>query len=75
MINQVYRQENPCPFTLKVQQGFMTVQHLGNLMVEKVRVLGCLCRFAGGDCSARWREEVRVEWNDRGAPSASLSRA
>ena len=32
---QAYRHENPCPFTLKVQQGFVTVQQLGNLMVEK----------------------------------------
>ena len=35
--SQAFRQENPCPFTIKVQQGQLTVQQLGNLMVEKVR--------------------------------------
>jgi len=30
-----YRQDNACPFTIKVQQGQLTVEQLGNLMVEK----------------------------------------
>ena len=33
--SQAYKNDNPCPFTLKVQQGQLTVQQLGNLMVEK----------------------------------------
>ena len=33
---QAFRQENGCPFTIKMQQGQLTVQALGNLMVEKV---------------------------------------
>lgn len=33
--SQAYKNDNPCPFTLKVQQGQLTVQNLGNLMVEK----------------------------------------
>ena len=32
---QKYRQEKPCPFSVKLQQGQLTVQALGNLMVEK----------------------------------------
>jgi hypothetical protein len=32
---QIFRQKNPCPFMIKVQQGQLTVKELGNLMVEK----------------------------------------